>query len=342
MMSINNDSSLFKNLFVLLVILFFFLSLCALPVESATSRIRRDNRNRVWEGNGLRDFPAVGSPWKMYNWGFLDDSYQAWPFAHVTNPFCHHMLFQSTPWTIVVILFWESVEVFARVMRMEGSMFMGEKEIGTAEPETDSLLGDFMQGILGIVLAKLLILTYKIPDWTPSRNGQHSFYWYKRVLQYILLQPAFSICNASYKIPGYPVFRYGALVAACYLFVMFILFERWDWNGAEYCLFWAGRGEYARRDFNYIYTAMSFTACMLMVDSIDLQSAGYYQAWFTLLMMYLLHFAVLAWQDRTNELFERLFSYTPILERWKRLKYIDKDPIYQIPGLPNEYFYGEE
>lgn len=264
---------------------------------------------RLWEGLGLEDYPAKGTPLDRFNFDFLTDSYQSWPFAHIVNPFTFFMLFQSTSWTVVLILFWETVEVTTLTLGTGGyMMFIGDKDTPESEPSTDSMIGDVLEGFIGILLGKLIVMTYKIPSWTPSRKGPYRHIFYKRAIQYICYQPAFSICNAKLELEGYPPFPYGTLVTCMWLFGVTLLFKRLNFTIEEYALFWAGKDKYASRDYDTIYTVYVGTAVLLMANPVYLITQGYFQAWATVSLMVGFHLTVLAWQGRSKEIWTGLLS----------------------------------
>lgn len=82
--------------------------------------------------------------------------------AHILTPFMIQMFFRKTYLTVFAFYFFESVEVFL-VSTFSGDyvIFLGDD--GVFEPFADTLLGDPFQGLLGLLVAHLIVQTFDIP-----------------------------------------------------------------------------------------------------------------------------------------------------------------------------------
>ena len=129
-----------------------------------------------------------------FTWDFLFSSVSAWPMTHILNPFTIQMMFQNVYWTFLAIFAWESIEVLAVVL-FNGQYVIFVGDDSEIESITDSLIGDVINGILGILLAKLTILAFKIPSWTPSFFGKYRSILIKRMLFFVVWVLTLSSAN---------------------------------------------------------------------------------------------------------------------------------------------------
>lgn len=95
------------------------------------------------------------------NWDFFYVTESPWPIAHQLNPFFIMLIFNCWWLVLLVMFFWESFEyVLAVIFKNSYGIFIGEN--GKLEPIGDTLVGDILNGIIGIILAYCLISVCKM------------------------------------------------------------------------------------------------------------------------------------------------------------------------------------
>jgi hypothetical protein len=152
-----------------------------------------------------------------FTWEFIFDTNSAWPMAHILNPFMLEILLQKSWLTLIIIWAWESFEVLAVVI-FNGQYVIFVGDDSEIEVITDTLLGDIFQGILGIILARLVILAWRIPEWAPNpirhnlRTGYGTLF-FKRLLQYIFWVASLSFTNTRIDFTGTYSVNIGVFIA---------------------------------------------------------------------------------------------------------------------------------
>lgn len=239
--------------------------------------------------------PLVASD---FTWQFLFDREIAWPMAHILNPFFLEMLLQNTWLTAFTILFWESVEVFMiTLFQGEYLIFVGDE--APIESIGDTLIGDFFQGILGILLARLTIISWKIPSWSPSPIGPYKSIFFKRLIQYLFFVAPFSLLNSNLKVTGAYTVNYGV-----FLVTITTVFFIWTWyktnrSPLENQVVWK---KYSQWDYERVYLGIMITALIVMSSAFVHFWYSYFVTWIAWIVAMLVCVFVLLSQDRFWEL----------------------------------------
>lgn len=93
---------------------------------------------------------------------FLLANNDPWCFIHTVNPYLILLLFENIPLTIIAIWVSESVEALLATIFIDNyALFLGED--GELESMTDSLVGDPLQGVIGIILLTQLFCICRHP-----------------------------------------------------------------------------------------------------------------------------------------------------------------------------------
>jgi len=114
-----------------------------------------------------------------------------WPVAHVMNPFAVFMITRSWSLGLVVMLINEIIEALIRGTREQDDGFVQHIQ----EHPLDSLVGDLVAGLLGMLMAKCLLIRVKwdyyfFPwTWTWPQNKAQAWRKGKYALQ-LLLYPS--------------------------------------------------------------------------------------------------------------------------------------------------------
>jgi len=131
-------------------------------------------------------------------WGFFNNP-RVWPVIHVVSPFNVYLVTQSVWWTIFLFMIFESIElVIFLLCDMEHCAWGG----GTSmEFVGDSLIGDILQGFVGLAIAYTLRATLRVPNY--SVDSRESFVagrwqlWWKRMLWLVLF--SISVIPANWR-----------------------------------------------------------------------------------------------------------------------------------------------
>lgn len=196
--------------------------------------------------NPITPYPIQRLELEDFSWLFLKSDQSTWPMSHVLNPFLIQVLFQRWYITVIAFYFWESVEVFFLATFSGYELFVGDNS--DFEPITDSLLGDQINGLMGLLMGILFSRALGIPKaslWAPNpfssykkspdqlKNTGYSgaFYlfrtvFFRRLAMYALMAIPFSVYNTYTTVTNYSelypsrkgadvVFRYGLLIVLC-------------------------------------------------------------------------------------------------------------------------------
>lgn len=232
-----------------------------------------------------------------YTWDFLFDTLSAWPLAHIINPFILQIVFQRVWLSFLIIWAWESLEVLAVVVfRGDYLIFVGDQS--DLEPVTDTLLGDIIQGALGILLALLVQFTWKIPRWTPSILGRYKSLAWHKILQYIFWVVAFSLFNTQLQLNGtYPI-NYGLHI--CYITTIFFI---WTWYHTDYSelsrsVVWNG---YDREMYTNVYAGIMINVSVLFFSVSFHFWYSYFQTWMAYVFLLVFNISIIVASGRVTE-----------------------------------------
>ncbi len=258
----------------------------------------------VFQGDWWLDIQPIGISLDAFNFDFIFAEQGVWTIAHVVQPMMLTMILQD-PWAVfLLVILFEVVEALVLLFAKNTYLlFLNDPESAEAESIVESLVGDVFQGILGILLAKLLILVYKVPTWTPSLWSPYRRIWVKRILTLILMQPAFSLINGAVLFQQSPPWRYGLEFAMLWLIGIWALLLRWNWTREEKVLFWLKSN---RQHFELVYNAWFVTALVLLGSSLVYFTYPYFQVWAVYLCIVGWHMVTLALQNRFWELWYAL------------------------------------
>ncbi len=278
----------------------FLLLFCMLPDIGFSFT----STNTIFQGDWWLDIQPIGIPLEAFSFDFVFAEQGVWTVAHITNPFMLTMILQD-PWIVfLLVILFESVEATVLVFAQSTYLlFLNDPDSAEAENIGESLVGDVLQGALGVLLAKLLILVYKIPSWTPSVWGPYRRIWTKRIFTVLLLQPAFSLINGAVLFQESSPWRYGLEFAMLWLVGIWALLLRWNWSIDEQALFWRRSN---REHFELVYNAWFVTALVLLGTSLVYFTYPYFQSWAVYLCIVGWHLVALALQGRFWELWYAL------------------------------------
>lgn len=257
------------------------------------------SRAKPWKGNGVSDDRLDNLPLSIVNTNFIYEGQDGWPGIHIATPFMVYMISQDTMLTMIMIWVWETVEVAMVLVGKGYVVYFGDESSVNAEPPADSLVGDVGGGFLGLFLGHLVVLTYKVPSWTPSPWSPYRRIWVNRLLQLLLLLLPFTIVNVNIQPSGSPTVRLGIMISMAWVTLMWHVFRRWNWNKEDIRLFWARKPTDA--DFRLIYLAWFGTVLFILSFGLYYITYGYFQFWTAWALSYLFHLGVLIAQGRLWE-----------------------------------------
>lgn len=210
-----------------------------------------------------------------FTWDYIYEI-STWPMAHMFNPFIIEILFQNPLFTLLIVWSWESTEVLgATLFNGKYIIFVGDGSQGY-EGTTDSMLGDTSQGVLGMLLARMVIFAWNVPPWTPSIIGPFKGLVFKRLIQYIIWVVPLSFTNSSIKLHGCRDFHWGI-----YIIVITTILAIYSWyitnrSPLEYKLWWF---RYTEQEHRQVYAGIMINAFFLVSTSFVFISVPYYQVW---------------------------------------------------------------
>lgn len=229
----------------------------------------------------------------------------AWPMVHIVNPFMHYIIFQNVKATIMLFYLWETLERLAILVCAGTYCFFSEDE--EREPMSDSLIGDILEGMIGLLLAKTFVIVFNVPRW--NLGFRRSFrlnvgrLWVKRCIQFFLFFISFYLANFRYLIDKHEMrsgtsrnedsrsIKIGVFASMLLHTILLIIYWRLNRSKLEKKLYWTctapecnPRGENTRRAFptkryNQIYIGLIVTVLFLESSVTYSTRSHYEQAW---------------------------------------------------------------
>lgn len=225
-----------------------------------------------------------------FSWNFLRAPPNAWAMSHVLNPFLIQTIFQDWKLTTLFFFVWESVEVFFLTVFGGYEIFVGDTS--DYEPIADSLIGDPLGGILGLFMAFMFQIAFKVPRWTPSLYGTMRNVFYKRVLLYLGLIASFLAYNSMtyYNHLSYPIYIGVFISMLLHVIILSISWLWFDRSNLQMNAIWGGWNSDDHRTQIYL-GLMSLLVTFQYLGTYYI-SYVYYQVWaiwgFVMLMLILI------------------------------------------------------
>ena len=195
--------------------------------------------------------------------------------SHILNPFMLQMWMQNTWLTLLAVFSWESVEVLAvTVFRGDYVIFVGDDS--EIEPITDSLIGDVLQGIIGILLAELVIIAFKVPSWTPSFWSSYRGIWVKHLFFYVVWVISLSSTNLQIEFPGTYSANVGVYFAVISTFVMITISYWTSLTRLERHAVWKG---YTQEEYDVVHLGWGLNALCIILGAIVHVWYSYFMTW---------------------------------------------------------------
>ena len=233
-----------------------------------------------------------------FNWQWIFDTNIAWPMAHMLNPFMLEILLQKTGFTLFMILFFESIEVFV-ITAFQGQYLIFVGDDASLEHIGDTLMGDFLQGVLGILLARVVILTWKVPPWSPSPVGKYRKLFFKRVLQYIFWVVSLSVTNSKIIIPNSYSINYGVFIVTITTTIFIYTWYKTNNSPLERSLYWYN---YSKNEYETVFLGILINALLLLVCTFVHVWYSYFQSWIVWIVAITFNVFILITNDRLWEL----------------------------------------
>jgi hypothetical protein len=263
-----------------------------------------------------------------FTWDFIFDTNSAWPMAHILNPFILEILLQKTWLTLILIWGWESIEVIAiTIFSGQYVIFVGDDS--EIEPVTDTLIGDILQGILGIILARLVILSWNIPYWAPNPIGPYKLIFFKRLIQYIFWVVPLSVTNSKINIKGTYSINIGV-----FIILITNIFFIWTWyktnynNPLERYYLW---NNYDANEYNNAHIGILINSSILILGNSINFWYSYFQTWLALLIAIILNIYVITIFDRSKMIYnffnfcnKKIYTECPVPREALRQDFRDK------------------
>lgn len=195
---------------------------------------------------------------------------------HILNPFFIQILFQDWKRTIIAFISWEAIEVLALVLFHDYAIFAGDDS--GVEPIADSLIGDPLHGFLGLLMALLFGVAFKMPYWNMASYGPANWVNWRQLIAFIFIQASFTVYNANYQSPDMEVpFRYGVFVTASVH--MITILGLWFLRSEQETVYvWEGHERH--RDKTYL-GLLAIVMLFHSLGGIYFFTYAYYQAWTT-------------------------------------------------------------
>ena len=234
-----------------------------------------------------------------FTWDFLFQSSSAWPMTHILNPFTIQMIFQNPFLTILAVFSWESIEVLALVIfNGQYEIFIGDNS--SVEPITDTLIGDIINGILGIILAKLVTFTFKIPSWTPSFFGKYRSIVIKRIIHYLIWVLTLSSSNYSISTGGQYDINIGVIIIFISTSLLIFISYKNNKSNLENKSIW--RGLYTNREYELVYIGWFLNASLIIYSAWLHYWNSYFLSWSFAALAILFNLFYLLLSGRMDEL----------------------------------------
>jgi len=218
-----------------------------------------------------------------FTWNFLKASPNTWAVVHILNPFFIQLLFQDWKKTVIAFLSWEVVEVSFMTLFKNYSVFVGDDS--GVEPVTDSMIGDPLNGLLGLILAYTFGVAFKMPYWNMSYFGPARTTFWRQLVAYLFITISFSIYNAHYQSSTMEVpFRFGVFITATihFLVILSLMLVRCE---SETKYVWESDGDPdSKRERHRSKTYIGIAAIAMLFHALGgtyFITFVYYQAWST-------------------------------------------------------------
>lgn len=236
-----------------------------------------------------------------FNWSFLEVPSSTWAMAHVLNPFLIQTIFQDWKLSVIIFFAWESIEVLFLILFKKYQIFFGDES--EYEPVGDSLIGDIINGILGVILSFMFQIVFKVPRLTPSIYSRLSNITIKRILLYLGMILPFLTYNStiSHKNLSYPIYIgvfISMLVHTILLSYSWLYFNN---TKEEINQIWGGKKSKKHRSQIYI-ALISLLVCFQYLGTYYITYV-YYQVWSIWGISMIILILLLASQGRLYELF---------------------------------------
>lgn len=236
-------------------------------------------------------FPDWYDPALFYDNGVLKASTDfvheasAWPMVHVLMSFTTYMAFQNVWLTIAIFYIWETSERFQLLICNDHYCIFSSDEI--VENINDSLFGDIIQGFVGLLLARMLMVAFAVPFWnfglyTSVARGIMRL-WFKRVLMLLLFLFAFFKVNLvqyfdtveqewkTFSADSVPtelseLRRIGVLISWFLYSIVLAIFFFWNFTKKERRTFWMLRGNLLFHVYLRFFVAWWFVISLLYLS----------------------------------------------------------------------------
>jgi len=176
----------------------------------------------------------------IYSWSAFSTN-DVWVVQHFLNPLLFYMVFQNVWYSLLAIYVWESIEAFELTACGGTSCLTGGGEVTEAQLSgfvTDNMIGDILQGVLGILTGMLLRIVLEIPDWTPSLRTTlatpDDWIWLKRVLFFVAL----FLPSLAGRLVSDSGVAYGMALNASLTAAVLLGFAFWNQTSGERRRFW--------------------------------------------------------------------------------------------------------
>ncbi len=289
----------YPSSFVVIVFIVFIVLCILLPSISAQGNIIVRAPGDTLEVQPLFHPDTKLLTLEDYTFEFVVKEASNWALAHILHPFIIQMIFQDARITMLFVFGWEFIETLFLASIGSLAFFIGD--VSELDTITDSLIGDIVNGLLGVWLGSLFIIVFKVPMWMPSAFGVLRKIWMRRILFYIAFVPSFIPYNFFFCVKGLtPFINFGILFAIVWHVVVLSLF--WIFFNNTPLEGWAIWGKHrTRRDMDLIYLSwMTLLVLMQYVNSYYV-TYEYYQVWIVWTLAIIILLLLLAAQGRLWE-----------------------------------------
>ena len=253
--------------------------------------------------NHVTEAPQVRLEIDHFTWNFLRAKENAWALAHILNPFLLQMIFQDWKVTVIIFFLWESIETFFLVTFKDYKIFLGDED--GFEPVADSLIGDPLNGLLGLLLAWMFTITFKVPYWTPGPWSRARIVWWRRIGLYLISVISFQAYNAFSLDPltgnRLPVGIY--LTIGLLTLWLGLSWKYWSFTSMEMHLFWGGWSEASLKHRDQVYLSWITLLILFQFVAVHQITYVYFQVWAIWLVAMLILLLIMAAQGRFHQFF---------------------------------------
>lgn len=218
----------------------------------------------------------------------------AWPMVHVVVPFFLYVLLQNAKIAVLFFTLFESLELFVYIVC--GGLYCIFPLVDPLESSADSLIGDILQGFIGIILGIALTTAFDVPKWNiglrEAWRGGYTTLWFKRLLQFSLFALSGIVANGRTVTCTTPsvenvendyecIFPWGVYAFSGAYAVLFVIFFFANRNKLEQRLFWTHARTGKFRAFAYARFYLVWALASLFMQSSVFYSITrpYVQVW---------------------------------------------------------------